>query len=357
MNNIFSIFDCCNNPKTIQIEEPIIKQISTKKITNIPNANKLFENKNQHHFELENTRNNPFERNKETTASNELISPKFIEEVKNEKSSKISNNSKVKENNLLSSLISFSNFPIQSIRNEKEDIGIIGPKLLCSGELFFDKEIIITSEGMIDSLRKKKDCQTFFGIKETTDYRGIYYNDFIINLKNENEFVKQKESSTGRVFNISFQKKTRDFNLYMIHDSFIIYYEINDFVYFNNEKEYYLLLGNIFITIVTKKLNNIKGIDFEIEDEENENQLFSFNENDCPISIGRTNCKITISKPSISKVHGVIEFSKECNMFFYKDIGSTNGSILLIKEDDNFKLKGEMNFKIENTSFKIMELP
>ena len=53
----------------------------------------------------------------------------------------------------------------------------------------------------------------------------------------------------------------------------------------------------------------------------------------------------------------MIEFSKECNMFYYKDLGSTNGSILLIKEDDNFKLKGEMNFKLENISFKIMELP
>ena len=357
MNNIFSIFDCCNNPKTMNYEEPIIKHTSTQKISNIPNPNKLFENKNQHNNELKNTRNNPFEQNKETTASNEFISPRFIEEVKNDKSSKISNHSKKKENNLFSSLISFSNFPIQSIRNEKEDIGIIGPKLLCSGELFFEKEIIITSEGMIDGLRKKKDCQTFFGIKDTTDYKGIYYNDFIINYTNEYNFVKKKESSTGRVFNISFQKKTKDFNLYMIHDSIIIYYEINDFVYFNIEKDYYLLLGNIFITIITKKINNLKGIEIEIEDEDNENKFYSFNENDTPISIGRTNCKIIISKPSISKVHGVIEFSKECNMFYYKDLGSTNGSILLIKEDDNFKLKGEMNFKLENISFKIMELP
>ena len=143
----------------------------------------------------------------------------------------------------------------------------------------------------------------------------------------------------------------------MIHDSIIIHYEINDFVYFNNEKDYYLLLGNTFITIITKKINNIKGIEIEIEDEDNENKFYSFDENDTPISIGRTNCKIIISKPSISKVHGVIEFSKECNMFYYKDLGSTNGSILLIKEDDNFKLKGEMNFKLENISFKIMELP
>ena len=80
-------------------------------------------------------------------------------------------------------------------------------------------------------------------------------------------------------------------------------------------------------------------------------------ENECPITIGRTNCKLTIPKPSISKVHGILEFSKECDMFYYKDTGSTNGSILLVKEDDYLKLKGEMNFKLENVPFKIMELP
>ena len=353
MNNILSVLNCCSNPNILQSDESIINHSSTKKIKERPNVNKLFENKS-HIKQLNNNKDNPFENNKETTASNELISPHFIKEGNDDKNSNLSNSS-LNKDKLFSSLISFSNFPNQiSPPIEKEDNG---PKLLCSGELFFGKEIIITNKGMIDSVRNKKDSQTFFGLKNTTDYRGIYYNDFVINFRNDDENIDKTDSSTGRVFTIAFQKKTKDFNLYMIHDSIIIYYEINDFVYFNTEKDYYLLLGNIFITIVTKKLNNIKGIDFEIEDEENENQLFSFNENDCPISIGRTNCKITISKPSISKFHGVIEFSKECNMFYYKDSGSTNGSILLIKEDDNFKLKGEMNFKLENISFKIMELP
>ena len=35
---------------------------------------------------------------------------------------------------------------------------------------------------------------------------------------------------------------------------------------------------------------------------------------------------------------------------------STNGSTLLIKEDDYLKLKGEMNFKLEDISFKIKEV-
>ena len=35
---------------------------------------------------------------------------------------------------------------------------------------------------------------------------------------------------------------------------------------------------------------------------------------------------------------------------------STNGSTLLIREDDSLKIKGEMNFKLENISFKIKEV-
>jgi len=42
-------------------------------------------------------------------------------------------------------------------------------------------------------------------------------------------------------------------------------------------------------------------------------------------------------------------------LFFYKDENSTNGSTLLIKEDDFLKLKGIMNFKLEDIPFTIKE--
>ena len=360
MNNILSILECCSHPKINVNNETLIHQSSTKKITERPKANKLFENKTNEN-KLKIKKENPFENNNETRASNELISPRFIEDGKYEMSSKLSYKSKDNNLNISSSFISFSNFPIQmSPPIEKDNKGVIGPKLLLSGELFYGKEIIISCDGMINGLRNKKDSQTFFGLNDSVDYKGTFYNDFVINyiMENDNDnLMKKKKFSTGRVFNISFHKNTKDYNLYMIHDSLIIYYEINDFVYFKNDRDYYLLLGNIFITIITKKTNNLKGIEIEIENEENKNQIYTFIENECPITIGRTNCKITIPKPSISKVHGIIDFSKECNMFYYKDTGSTNGSILLVKEDDYLKLKGEMNFKLENIAFKIMELP
>ena len=38
-------------------------------------------------------------------------------------------------------------------------------------------------------------------------------------------------------------------------------------------------------------------------------------------------------------------------------MGSTNGSTLIIKESDTLKIKGEMNFKLEDVPFKIQEIP
>ena len=41
---------------------------------------------------------------------------------------------------------------------------------------------------------------------------------------------------------------------------------------------------------------------------------------------------------------------------YYKDCESTNGSTLLIREDDTLNIKGEMSFKLEDISFKIKEV-
>ena len=357
MNDILSLFLCCNQ-KTINSQETLINHIPTQKIKDLPNSHKVLEEKKKN--SSKNSRNNPFEQIPETSVTNENISPRFIENGIIEEENKYDSLKKKKSSD---SIISFSNFPIHQISKIKEEEkGIIGPKILLTGDLFFGKEIIITTNGMINGLREKNDGLTFFGLKNITNYRGTYYNDFVINYQLEEEEKKRKknDSSTGRVFNLSYQKKTKDFSLYMIHNSIIIYYEINNFVYFNNDKDYYLLLGNIFITIITKKNSNEnipKEFEVEVENEDGKNDLFKFTQNDCPISIGRTDCKICIQKPSISKVHGIIDFSNECKLFYYKDSGSTNGSILLVKEDDYLKIKGEMNFKLENIPFKIMELP
>jgi len=208
MNDILSIFLCCNQ-KTINSQETLINHIPTQKIKDLPNSHKVLEEKKKN--SSKNSRNNPFEQIPETSVTNENISPRFIENGIIEEENKYDILKKKKSSD---SIISFSNFPIHQISNIKEEEkGIIGPKILLTGDLFFGKEIIITTNGMINGLREKNDGLTFFGLKNITDYRGTYYNDFVINYQLEEEEKKRKknDSSTGRVFNLSYQKKTKEF--------------------------------------------------------------------------------------------------------------------------------------------------
>ena len=105
--------------------------------------------------------------------------------------------------------------------------------------------------------------------------------------------------------------------------------------------------------MICLKIYNIK-----IEIDNNNPIKYAFNQNQTPIKIGRINkSDIPIFNSSISKRHGIIEYSRNSQSYYYKDMGSTNSSILLIKEGDNLKIKGEMNFKLEDVPFKIQEIP
>ena len=246
-------------------------------------------------------------------------------------------------------------------QNQEEDVKIneIGYKLLLSGELFFWKEIILQTNGIKNSLRKEKDDHVFFGLKNKSNYAGIMYNDIIINFFWHQEDTEIIETNTGRVFEIYYNKISKDYTLRFLHPNLILYYKVNNFVYFNTGKEYYLLLGHVFVTIYVKKTSPIeKTIVVQIEIDNNKPIKYTFNQNQTPIRIGRiSNSEVPIFSSSISKRHGIIEYSKNSQSFYYKDMGSTNSSTLLIKYGDNLKIKGEMNFKLEDVSFKIQEIP
>ena len=283
-------------------------------------------------------------------------SPKFKDLAKNILSS---HNIEVSESNgddttamlYQPSKLTFSNLPLTS--SPDEDQSNYGNKLQLTGELFFNKEIIITKQGMINGLRKKNDGQTFFGLFNTKDYTGRFYNDLVINYN----FKSRNTSSTGRVFDISFQKKTNDYKLYMIHNSLVLYYQIDNLFYLENNREYYIILGKILATVVTRKNETKKVIDINIEEDNEEEVCYTFTEDDSPISIGRVGCDVEIQNGSISKKHAEIGFSSENSVFYFKDLGSTNGSMAIIKEDDTLKLKGDMKFKMDEIPFRILELP
>ena len=256
-------------------------------------------------------------------------------------------------------ILTLNNLDLAINQNKEEKNYEIGSKLLLSGELFFWKEIILQTNGIKNSLRKEKDDHVFFGLKNKSNYAGVMYNDLIINFFWHQEDIDIIETNTGRVFEIFYNKKSKDYTLRFLHPNLILYYKINNFVYFNTGKEYYLLLGNVFMTINVKKSSPIeKTIIIQLEIENNKPIKYSFNQNQTPIKIGRVNSsEIPIISNSVSKRHGIIEYSKNSQSFYYKDMGSTNSTTLLIKDGDNLKIKGEMNFKLEDVPFKIQEIP
>ena len=125
---------------------------------------------------------------------------------------------------------------------------------------------------------------------------------------------------------------------------------------FELDKDYFIILGDILLTITVKRSNNSNGklLIILVETEDDRPKKYTFEQKEMPIKIGRDNCNINIPKSSISKLHSIIDFSND--NFLYKDAKSTNGSTLLIKEDDILKIKGVMNFKLEDISFKIKEI-
>jgi len=340
--------DIFQKSDTIAIKNQSLKDSNSPK----KNKDNCDPNLSNNHINLNKIINNNSSKNVTTNL--------FMEARKQSSSSMISKkNSKIyKENSNMDTILTLNDLVLIN-QNQEEKVNEMGSKLLLSGELFFWKEIIIQTNGIKNSLRKEKDDHVFFGIKNKSNYAGAMFNDLIINFFWHQEDVDIVETNTGRVFEIYYNKITKDYTLKFIHPNLMLYYKINNFVYFNTGKEYYLFLGSVFIIINVKKTSPIeKTIVVQVEIENNKPTKYSFSQNQVPIKIGRiSNSDIPIFHSSISKRHAIIEFSKNSQTFYFKDMGSTNSSTLLIKEGDNLKIKGEMNFKLEDVPFKIQEIP
>ena len=251
-----------------------------------------------------------------------------------------------------------------------------------SGNLFFNKNVKITPNGIEKSMRNKNEFPIFFGTEPTVDKNGIPYNDYIVNYIpkkkvkkkstnnsnnnnennneiNEKENEKDKEDENingGRIFQIFYDKIRNEYILNFIHNSLILYYRINKPIYFDFDKEYYFILGNVFLSVLVKKVNEKNNICIKVETEDQKAEKSNF-ENEKKLVIGRDgNSDVEIDKQCISKFHSTIEYDNIINLYYYKDNNSTNGSTLIIREDDSIIIKGSMYFKLEDTSFIIKEI-
>ena len=377
MNNFGNMFGCCNlyNNKSNKNSDIEIKK---RKIEN-ENMSYLFSENNtqvNHRPSFSNNNNNQssnspnykkdLEINKSKNEDEEKRSATFqknIQTIIQKNNIQISNDDNpkpgqtiiIKNNN---TVISISNISFISENQEKKKENF--SKLLLTGDLFYGKEIIITDTGMVGSKRKKKDGFTVFGLKNSVDHSGHLNNDFIINFNKSFDEIGNFETETGKVFEIIFNKKKKEYTLYFINPFLYLFYKINNFVYFYPGREYFIFVGKIFLSINVENQEKEQIINVQVDNtyENKENQQkYSFSQNKYIITIGRGNCDIMIPEKFISKIHGIIEFSKINQKFYYKDMNSTNGTTLLIKKDDSLRIKGEMNFKLEDVTFRIQEIP
>ena len=360
MSRIFNIINCCNKGENINKSEIDIpmnnsKEKNNKKINNriiieekekiiekkdeslniksternIINEtnNKNEENKKEKNKNKENQKNNKKNKNKRGSKSNKVNKKDNI--TIEEQNKILSNINKYKANNKKvikepiehrDSILTLNDL-ILNVKSQEEKYEN-GSKLLLTGELFFYKELIIQTNGLKESMRKQKDEHVFFGIKTKNNSSTCFvYNDIIVNYICSIEEADTIETETGRVFEIYYNKGSKDYSLRFLHPNLILYYKINNFVYFNTGKEYYLLLGNVFMTInVVKNTPMEKAIVIQIEIENNKPKNYSFNQSQTPIKIGRTNNnELPIYCQSISKRHGLIEFSNNLQSFYYRD--------------------------------------
>lgn len=225
-------------------------------------------------------------------------------------------------------------------------------KIVLTGELFNNDNIEIYKYGMKNGLRKKLDGMAIFGLKENVNDTDNNFCDYFLNLNNIDE-NNNGLTRFGKVFKIYFDSKAKMYMLYFFHNSLILYYKITDYIFFDIDKDYFLILGDIFLTVNIKIVGtNKKQINIETEMENEKLKQYTYSQDEAPIKIGRNDCNINIQNPSISKIHCIIHFSD--GVFYYEDSQSTNGSSLLVREDDILRIRGEMHLKLEDVSFKIM---
>ena len=364
INNIKNEIE--NNPPSMITKD---SQINRPSMSNSSHLITQFYSSKKNILDINHTKNNESDKiskNSATFIKNRKSTIEINENCRNQKlknkiSIRASRTVDFKRDNEKNNIITISDISFISENNEKKEHY---SKLLLTGDLFYNKEIIINESGMVNSKRNKKDGYAVFGLNNSVDISGKLNNDFIINFKKDKDEIGNIETETGKVFEIKFNKDKKEYTLYFLNPFLYLYYKINNFVYFYPGKDYFLFVGKIFLNITIEKKDGEQIINIqvdntckEIKNPEEINKKYSFNEKKSIIKIGRINCDINICAKCISKNHGIIEFSKINQKFYYKDMSSTNGTSLLVKKGDFLKVKGEMNFKLEDVSFKIQEIP
>ena len=276
------------------------------------------------------------------------LSIKKDENHSNEIKIKKSRNNDINEENnkSLISIITFSNMKVvgnsKQNTNQNFDTEVLSTQeLLLTGDIFWNKDLNIDRMGIKSGHRKKNYGNVIFGVGENENF------DFILNLKIKDSLLDNKSCE---IFSIEYDKNEEKFDIKVLKKELKILHLIDYDFYLQNFLNINLYIGKIPIEINTFHVN--EGI---LDIIVNKEKKYTFNKNEIPISIGRVNSKINIKNNSISKNHAIIDFSTEYDIFFIRDLGSTNKTFFVLSVDGcpSMKLIGSMEFKIYDSKFQI----
>ena len=326
-----NLFRCCRETRKI----PSAKDISVMSSTSEINQIKVCENQKQD----------------ENCNVNNIVKSN---NVKLSSSKVLNNQSNRKELNV--SEITFSNINVkESYKTLPEfDTEVMNTsELKLTGDLFWNKEIRVDRLGIKINKRKKRDGVSYFGTSEELDSHGNPINDFIVNL----HAGQCSQSEDKSIFSLEYDKSVEHFVLKVINKEINVLHMINYDLFLPEHTHKKFLFGKIPVEIEVSEADVKDDMKLTIKvKQNNEWDSYEYSTNDAPITIGRSHSKININNSSISKSHVTIDYSNDNKMYYMRDNESTNGSFLVLENKDCLQIVSEMNFKIFETKFTIIDI-
>lgn len=245
--------------------------------------------------------------------------------------------------------------------------------------------IIIDKNGLVDNYNKlnsnsnniniNKNKVIFFGIDPQLEkeINISIKNNLPLNInKNQNKKLFENVLISNKIFYPQISKKTPLFYIkYDPHQGKYFLKSLSKEIFFSlridreqgfcfeeeNESDNFIKIGKALLNIsVNNKESSLKIEMKSTKELPFDEQVFYFNKEDMPLTIGRSLCSINIQHVSISKVHAFIEFDEIIKKFIILDYDSTNGTHLVLNENKTINLNEKMNFCIGNKYFCIQEI-
>lgn len=231
----------------------------------------------------------------------------------------------------------------------------VTPSFLTPDLFINNKNIMIDENGLMSSPEDKRGKFTFFGIDPNPNLEE-HQSDILVDLDNET-LHKNNINKKFPLFYIVYDPKVDLFILKSLTKDFYFSLILTPFVQIqlDTQRKSYMKIGKVVVTITIKKEIEILKIKVRKAEFMKEKKVYSFNNKQCPITIGRANAQVIIKNESVSKAHVTIDYDKVNDKYFIVDNGSTNGSQLLLHEGKSIFLEGTMSFVLGNKQFKIEE--